>query len=134
MGSCGSKPTGEEEAVDHRWTEPNAPNREAFESGELLHEPPQFVHFDPVKNEARPLLIKEIKLPRATQTHEVCYEPSTRCVFVSQMSNSTLVRIPVDERGVLVDDQDAWRMGECDAATGAGISGLHNISPSKAHL
>ncbi|EOD19208.1 hypothetical protein EMIHUDRAFT_458787 [Emiliania huxleyi CCMP1516] len=151
MGSCGSKPTGEEEpvgrwtepnapkqtgeveAVDHRWTEPNAPNREAFESGELLHEPPQFVHFDPVKNEARPLLIKEIKLPRATQTHEVCYEPSTRCVFVSQMSNSTLVRIPVDERGVLVDDQDAWRMGECDAATGAGISGLHNISPSKAH-
>jgi len=133
MGSCGSKPTGEEESVDHRWTEPNAPNREAFESGELLHEPPQFVHFDPVKNEARPLLIKEIKLPRATQTHEVCYEPSTRCVFVSQMSNSTLVRIPVDERGVLVDDQDAWRMGECDAATGAGISGLHNISPSKAH-
>ena len=133
MGSCGSKPTGEEEAVDHRWTEPNAPNHEAFESGELLHEPPQFVHVGPVKNEARPLLIKEIKLPRATQTHEVCYEPSTRCVFVSQMSNSTLVRIPVDERGVLVDDQDAWRMGECDAATGAGISGLHNISPSKAH-
>ena len=45
--------------------------------------------------------------PFSEQTHEVCYEPQTKCLFVSQMSNSVLVRIPVGEDGLLLDDQDA---------------------------
>ena len=59
--------------------------------------------------ERQPVVLKEVKLPHATETHEVCYEPLSRCVFVSQMSSSTLVRIPVSASdGLLVDDQDAF--------------------------
>ena len=43
--------------------------------------------FEPIANESKPVHIKEIKLPNAKQTHEVCYEPKTQCVFVSQMSS-----------------------------------------------
>ena len=64
---------------------------------------------------------------------QVCYEPESRCVFVSQMSNSVLVRIPLGDDGLLIDDQDAWKVGEEDPATGNGVSGMHNISRSYAH-
>ena len=36
--------------------------------------------------------MKEVKLPRAKETHELCYEPLTRCLFISQMSNSVCSR------------------------------------------
>ena len=54
----------------------------------------------------------QVRLPLATETHELCFEPTTRCLFVSQMSNSVLVRIPVGPDGLLLNDQDAWRIGE----------------------
>ena len=73
------------------------------------------------------------KLPHAAQTHEVCFEPVTRTVLVSQMSNSVLVRIPVGDDGLLLDDQDAWRVGESDPATSFGLGGLHNVSLSPAN-
>ena len=41
------------------------------------------------------LLVKEVHLPFSEQTHEVVFEPRTRCLFVTQMSNSVLVRVPV---------------------------------------
>lgn len=56
------------------------------------------------------------------------------CVHaVSQMSNSVLVRIPLDDEGFLLDDQDAWRLGDKDPKTGKGIEGLHNVSLSQAN-
>ena len=48
---------------------------------------------------------QEVKLPHAAQTHEVCFEPVTNCVYVTQMSNSVLVKIPVGADGLLMDDQ-----------------------------
>ena len=83
--------------------------------------------------EHRAVVMKELKLPHAKQTHEVCFEPVSGCVFVSQMSNSVLVRVPVGPDGLLLDDQDAWLVGELDPATGDGITGLHNISLSYKH-
>ena len=112
--------------------ESNAENQKAYEAGTLKHEPPQFAFFDPTGREDAAVMMKEVKLPLALQTHEVCYEPVTKCVFVSQMSNSVLVRIPIDENGFLASDQDAWRVGEQDDA-GDGISGMHNVSLSAAH-
>ena len=112
--------------------ESNAENQKAYEAGTLKHEPPQFEFFDPAGREDAAVMIKEVKLPLALQTHEVCYEPVTKCVFVSQMSNSVLVRIPIDENGFLASDQDAWRVGELNDA-GDGISGMHNVSLSAAH-
>ena len=111
----------------------NAENRAAFEKGELAHEPPMCDWFDPTNRETKPVFIKEIKLPVAEQTHEVCYEPVTNCCYVSQMSNSVLVRVPMDGEGFLLDDQDAWSLGIKDPKTGKGISGLHNISLSKSN-
>ena len=59
-----------------------------------------------------------MKLPFAKQTHEVCYEPESRCLFVSQMSNSVLVRIPVmPADGLLGDDQDTWQACAAGAIT-----------------
>ena len=104
-----------------------------YKLGRLQHEPPRFEWFDPVHLEGRAVLFKEIKLPFATQTHEVCFCPVCRCVFVTQMSNSVLVRIPVGRDGLLVDDQDAWRVGPADPASGDGVSGLHNVSLSRRH-
>ena len=96
----------------------------------LKHDPPQFRYFDPEQTERRPVWIKEVKLPRAKQTHEICFDPINRYVFVSQMSSSVLVRIKVRDDGFLEDDQDAWAIGKMDNATGEGISGLQNISLS----
>ena len=59
--------------------------------------------------------------------------PTCRCIFISQMSNSVLVRIPVQADGSLGDDHDAWQVGPVDRLTGKGISGLHSLSPSYAH-
>ena len=173
----------------------NAENDAAFAVGSLKHRPPTFDYFDPTGTETLPLILKEVKLPRAAQSHEVCYEPVTQCIFVSQMSNSgarthtqasgsfwhrdhravlsqcsiarsvphslapllsyhalplssshtvslslclasvraVLVRVAIGEDGLLVDDQDAWRVGEQDATTGDGISGMHNLSLSAKH-
>lgn len=80
----------------------------------------------------RPVYIKEVKLPYAQETHELMYEPVSSCVYVSQMSDSVLVRIKVDKTtGFLEDSEQAWRVGE--AWDGRGISGLHNISLSYTH-
>ena len=108
-------------------------NNALWRMGALKHKPPTFRYFDPTYEEQRATQMKEVKLPRAGETHEVCYEPVTRCVFVSQMSNSVLVRIPVGADGMLLDDQDAWRVGPAHPKTGDGISGLHNISRSPAN-
>lgn len=114
-------------------TDNNTMNDAMHAMGVLKHDPPDFHYFNPTENEQRPVHIKEVKLPHATETHEICYEPVSRCVFVSQMSNSVLVRIPVSSTsGLLVDDQDAWRVGEANGE-GEGIGGLHNISLSMRH-
>lgn len=72
------------------------------------------------------LLMKEVKLPYAEQTHEVCWEPHTQSLFVTQLSNSTLVRLTVDEKGMLRDEMEAWSIGPENGA-------LHNASVSYSH-
>ena len=111
----------------------DAANKAVRAFGGLVHPPPRFTYFDPIEAEDEAVIIKEVKLPRAAQTHEVCYEPVSRCVFATQMSNSVLVRLPIGADGLMVDDQMAWRIGDVDPSTGAGISGLHNASLSHAH-
>mmetsp|Transcript_64808 Transcript_64808/g.128113 ORF Transcript_64808/g.128113 Transcript_64808/m.128113 type:complete len:591 (-) Transcript_64808:189-1961(-) len=133
--STGALPAWEElrpaVPVDAKKTS-NEENVAAFNSGELKHFPPHIEYFDPEAIEGRTVHIKEIKLPRADQTHEICFEPETQCVFVTQMSNSVLVRIPIDGNGYLVDDQDAWMIGPTDEK-GEGLCGMHNVSLSTKH-
>ena len=110
----------------------SAMNVALWKMGALRHEPPAFRYFDPKLVEQFPLFMKEVRLPFSAETHEVCYEPLSRCVFISQMSNCVLVRIPVGADGLLLDDQDAWKIGPVDAK-GDGIAGLHNVSLSPAN-
>ena len=64
--------------------------------GVRLHISPLLApHADPRAEEKFSLLVKEVHLPFSEQTHEVVFEPRTRCLFVTQMSNSVLVRVPV---------------------------------------
>jgi len=72
------------------------------------------------------LIMKEVKLPFAKQTHEVCWEPLTQSLFVTQMSNSTLVKLTVNKYGILEDKQEAWVVGPTNG-------GLHNASLSYTH-
>ena len=113
----------------------NEENARAYAKKELKHEPPTFKFIAAANTrEIHPVYIKEVKLPKAKQTHEVCYEPVTQCVFVSQMTSCVLVRIPIDQDGFLHDDQDAWQVGKVDATDGKkGIEGIHNISLSPKH-
>jgi hypothetical protein len=110
----------------------NGMNTALWALGMFKHEPPKFDYFDPELSEHLEVLFKEVRLPRAEQTHEVIFEPLTKCIFISQMSNSVLVRIPVADGGLLLDDQDAWRVGPMDSK-GEGLGGLHNISLSMKH-
>ena len=111
-------------------TKLNLLNKISYNLDILKHEPPKLTHLTTDLNEQKSVIFKEIKLPKAEQTHEICYEPKSNYVFVSQMSNSVLVRIPVCQTsGLLLDQQDAWLIGETDTS-GKGISGLHNISLS----
>ena len=107
----------------------NGFNQALWALGAFKHEPPAFKYFDPELSEHLEVLFKEVRVPRAEQTHEVVYEPVTKCVFVSQMSNSVLVRIPVCPGGMLLDDQDAWHVGPV-GENGDGLGGLHNLSLS----
>lgn len=70
-----------------------------------------------------PVFIKEIKLPFSSETHEILYEPVTNSVFVSQMSNSVLVQIDLDENGILKNVDKCWTIAK-------ESSGLHNLSLS----
>jgi sugar lactone lactonase YvrE len=101
---------------------------DATEKSTLKHKPPEIVKLDSTDaNKAREALeMKEVKLPHAHQTHEVCWDPVTKHVFVTQMTNSTLVRIGVDSRGMLLDEQEAWSIGPENG-------GLHNASVSYKH-
>lgn len=110
----------------------NGMNQALWALGVFKHEPPKFEYFDPDLTEHVEVIMKEVRLPRAEQTHEVCFEPLTQCVFVSQMSNSVLVRIPLADGGMLLDDQDAWHVGPVDE-NGDGLGGLHNVSTSTKH-
>ena len=56
----------------------DAMNNALWRMGALKHKPPSFKYFDPSLEEQRPVMMKEIKLPRASQTHELCYEPKSR--------------------------------------------------------
>lgn len=119
-------------------TKVDAKNLAAFAFSKTIdHPPPVFRYFDPVSTEKRTLLVREIKLPHANQTHEVVFEPVTKTCLVSQMSNSVLVRIGLDSSGFLLDNQDAWQIGEREETTSddgpQGISGLHNVSISHAY-
>ncbi|XRA98924.1 hypothetical protein NFJ02_06g126230 [Pycnococcus provasolii] len=111
----------------------NAMNQALWRMNAFQHQPPEFRYFDPVLSEQLEVEMKEVRLPFSDQTHEMCYEPVSRCLFISQMSNSVLVRIPVGANGMLLDDQDAWRVGPVDKDSGDGISGLHNLSLSPAN-
>eukprot|EP00940_MAST-03C_sp_MAST-3C-sp2_P000697 g697.t1 len=131
-----SKETREDNGTDA--TSIDAKNVAAFAfSKQLAHPPPRFLYFDPLAEEKRSVRIKEIKLPHAQQTHEVVYEPSLNVCLATQMSNSVFVRIRIGADGFLVDDQDAWQVGErAERSYGAGvegISGLHNVSTSPSH-
>ena len=104
----------------------------AFAARGFAHEPPAFAYFEPHLTANLTVDIREVRLPRATETHELCYEPKTGCVFCSQMSNSVLVRIPIGADGLLLEEQDAWHVGPVDAS-GDGLGGLHNLSLSRKH-
>jgi len=110
----------------------NGMNQALWALGAFAHEPPTFAYFEPSLTASLAVDIREVRLPRATETHELCYEPKTRCVFCSQMSNSVLVRIPVGDDGLLLNEQDAWHVGPVDSS-GDGLGGLHNLSLSAAH-
>mmetsp|Transcript_22764 Transcript_22764/g.53764 ORF Transcript_22764/g.53764 Transcript_22764/m.53764 type:complete len:465 (-) Transcript_22764:96-1490(-) len=93
----------------------------------LLHKIPEFVSKSYTSTEKlEALTMKEVKLPMSLQTHEVCWEPQTQSLFVTQMSDSLLVRFTVDEQGYLKDTQEAWQVGPANA-------GLHNASCSYEH-
>mmetsp|Transcript_24205 Transcript_24205/g.53718 ORF Transcript_24205/g.53718 Transcript_24205/m.53718 type:complete len:1622 (-) Transcript_24205:204-5069(-) len=96
----------------------------------MMHKAPELQYFTPVSADLEPMLVKEVKLPAAVETHEILFEPISQYVFISQMAESVLVRVHLGNDGLLDDHQDAWYMGEIDHATGKGISGLHNLSLS----
>lgn len=76
------------------------------------------------KNRVREALImREVKLPYAEQTHEVCWDKKNQACYVTQLTSSTLVRLTVDENGILKDEMDAWKIGPDDGQ-------LHNVSMS----
>ena len=113
----------------------DAANKAARAFGALTHHhhSPRFEFLDTVDRKDEAVVIKEVKLPRAAQTHEVVFEPVSRCIFATQMSNSVLVRVPIGNDGLMIDDQMAWRIGDVDPASGDGISGLHNATLSHRH-
>jgi hypothetical protein len=99
------KPQPVERAMGDNGRGVHGMNVALYKLGALRHEPPAFSYFDPVVHEKCTLAMKELRLPTATETHELVFEPRTRCLFVSQMSNSVLVRIPLGADGMLLDDQ-----------------------------
>lgn len=72
------------------------------------------------------VIMKEVKLPLARETHELLHMPSTSCLFASQMSRSVLVQIEINRDGMLSDDQISCQIGQ-------KTSGLHNLSHSYTH-
>jgi len=92
----------------------------------------------------RPLIIKEVKLPVSSQTHELAYDPATKAVYVSQMPESILTRVKLQFAdyedghedslsfqvdGLLGSSSTSWMIGRRNPyRPNKGISGLHNVS------
>ena len=53
-------------------------NQAIWRMGGLKHQPPRFKYFDPGLEEQRAVVYKEIKLPRAEQTHSRPHRAGTR--------------------------------------------------------
>eukprot|EP00965_Chrysotila_dentata_P098236 3247988-Pleurochrysis_carterae.AAC.2 len=71
----------------------NAKNAASFASGVLKHEAPSFLSLPSLDiDQLAPLNIKVIRLSTSFGSHELVFEPSSKCIFVSQMANS--VRMP----------------------------------------
>ena len=76
----------------------------------------------------------------AKETHEVIFEPETNAIYVSQMTDSVLVKVEVDPAtGLLKDEQTYWRIGEInnefvnvdgERTNTKFHAGLHNVSLS----
>ena len=76
----------------------------------------------------------------AQETHEVIFEPETHAIYVSQMTDSVLVKVEVDPAtGLLKDEQTYWRIGESidtfeyvngERTNTKFHAGLHNVSLS----
>ena len=74
----------------------------------------------------------------AQETHEVIFEPETMAIYVSQMTDSVLVKVEVDlATGLLKDEQTYWRIGESidtfeyvngERTNTKFHAGLHNVS------
>ena len=81
-----------------------------------------------------------MKLGFAQETHEVIFEPETHAIYVSQMTDSVLVKVEVDPAtGLLKDEQTYWRIGESidtfeyvngERTNTKFHAGLHNVSLS----
>jgi len=109
----------------------NAKNAASFASGVLKHEAPSFLSLPSLDiDQLAPLNIKVIRLSTSFGSHELVFEPSSKCIFVSQMANSVLVRLPLGRDGLVIDEYDSWVIGPVNES-GMGMSGLHNISLSK---
>ena len=76
----------------------------------------------------------------AKETHEVIFEPETNAIYVSQMTDSVLVKVDVDPAtGLLKDEQTYWHIGEInnefvyvngERTNTKFHAGLHNVSLS----
>ena len=79
-----------------------------------------------------------MKLGFAQETHEVIFEPETMAIYVSQMTDSVLVKVEVDPAtGLLKDEQTYWHIGEInnefvyvdgERTNTTMHAGLHNVS------
>ncbi|MGH3771984.1 MAG: hypothetical protein ACRDRW_11415 [Pseudonocardiaceae bacterium] len=68
--------------------------------------------------------ITEYELPPADETHEIIKMPGKPLVLVSQMSNSTLVKLRLDQGTEQITDMRAFQLGQPSAM-------LHGLAVSK---
>ncbi|MFC5946727.1 hypothetical protein ACFQH9_00365 [Pseudonocardia lutea] len=68
----------------------------------------------------------EYRLPEATQTHEIAWIGGSRLALVTQMSDSTLIKLWLDRDSERVTDERAFTVG-------SPTSELHGLAPSRAY-
>jgi hypothetical protein len=107
---------------------PNAPSSHVFTHGHDLAAPREYS----VTMLKLPTNVGEIHV-NAEQTHEIYFDSATRTAFVSVVTSSRLLQLPLAPTGVMAPMVRSWVVGHPDHNEHPELAALHNVAGSYRH-
>lgn len=107
---------------------PKAPSSHVFTHGQDIAAPREYQ----IEMLQLPTNVGELHVEQE-QTHEIYFEPVTRTAFVSVVTSSRLLELPLQPNGVVAPMVRSWVVGHPDHNEHPELAALHNVAGSHRH-